>query len=139
MHLYTMGSPIAEVGEIQDDLYRTSVWHEMARNSGPADPERLREYSVNRAMVPPRSMRAIKVRYNGHGTVKEGELFSVILVSLARVRENRVKCGPSWLTQWDGTPELWRLISPQDQAKVPAQFARYTSERLKQNIEDIYP
>lgn len=60
--MYTMGTLTAEVGEIQDDLYRTSVWHEVARNSGPADPERLREYSVNRARVPPRLIRATKVR-----------------------------------------------------------------------------
>ena len=103
MHMYTMGSLIAEVGEIQDDLYRTSVWHEMARNSGPADPERLREYSVNRAMVPQRTMRAIKVRYNGHGAVKEGELFSVILVksSLRTGEQGQVRAKLAYAVGWD--------------------------------------
>ena len=103
VHMYTMGTLIVEVGEIQDDLQRTSVWHEMARNWGLADPERLREYSVNRARVPPRSMRAVKVRYNGHGALKEGELFSVVLIksSLRAEEQGHVRAKLAYVVGWD--------------------------------------
>ena len=65
--------------------------------------QQTREYSVNRARVPPRSMRAIKVRYNGHEAVKEGELFSVILVksSLRTEEQGHVRAKLAYAVGWD--------------------------------------
>jgi hypothetical protein len=47
--MFTLAALIEEVGRIQDDVLRTPVWHEMARNSAAYDPQMKATFNVEAA------------------------------------------------------------------------------------------
>ena len=53
IHMFTLATLIETVGKQQDEVLRTPVWHEMARNSAAYDPEMKASFNVESARVPP--------------------------------------------------------------------------------------
>jgi hypothetical protein len=82
--MLTLATLIEAVGKLQDEVLRTPVWHEMARNSAAFDPDMKASFSVESAKVPPNSMRVVRVRYTR--AVKEGEWFAVHLLVRTSLR-----------------------------------------------------
>ena len=57
VQLLTMATLVKEVGRIQDELYRTPVWHDMARKL------HSQKHLTGRAVIPPGTMKAVPLRY----------------------------------------------------------------------------
>ena len=95
-----MAEVIQAIGEVQDKVYRTPVWHNMARSVGAGDSATKGLHVTGRAVTPPRTMKAIQLRYPRQ--VQQEELFAVDVES-ATVRigdkasaEQQLACVQGW-------------------------------------------
>jgi hypothetical protein len=101
--MYTLGRLMDVVGTKEDELYHTRVWQEMGNGAGNNNPHLQRPMLVNRAVVQPGTMKAIKLRYHGEGAIKDTDLFAVHLVqaSLRSSGHDNVRNRLVYATGWN--------------------------------------
>lgn len=61
--MFTLGSLIDEVRARHEDRYLSPVWQQMAKDVRCANQDLARTFYINRAVVPPGTMKATKLRY----------------------------------------------------------------------------
>ena len=94
--LLSLAAVVQEVGRIQDDTYRTPVWHDMARNMGAIGGGAQSQHLTGSSVILPRTMRAVKLRYPRE--VQPGELFAVEVERASLRAKDRMQM---WVTGWD--------------------------------------
>ena len=103
VQLLTLSAVVQRVEDQRDEAYSTEVWQEMARNARASDPTVRSQIRGARVVVPPRSMKAVQLRYTR--AVSKGELFAVTVERAElRVPGQEAMRGPlAWVTGWDPT------------------------------------
>ena len=61
--MWTMAEVIQAIGEVQDVVTRTPVWHDMARSMGSRGRAGKGHHVTGKAVIPPWTMKAIRLRY----------------------------------------------------------------------------
>ena len=72
--MWTMAEVIQAIGKVQDEVYRTPVWHDMARSVGARD-SATNGQVTGKAVIPPRFMKTMRLKYLRQ--VQQRELFAV--------------------------------------------------------------
>ena len=85
--MWTMAEVIQAIGEVQDEVY-TPVWHDLARSVGARDSAAQGRHVTEKAVIPPRTMKAIIHTLRYPRQVQLGELFAVeVECATVRIRD----------------------------------------------------
>ena len=98
--LWSLAAMIQEVGEDKSNVYSHPVWHDIARSSGGVGEKTHSQHRTGRTIIPPRTMRAVQLRYPRE--VRPGDLFAVGVETTSLLIEESMQDKPQgWVTGWD--------------------------------------
>jgi hypothetical protein len=76
---YSLGEMVGHISGHPHPVYEKCSWRSLVVAASDSKGE-IRQYMVNRANIPPNSMKVVKVRYTGVGQVSKDAMFAVRLI-----------------------------------------------------------